>query len=407
MPTASKILIAVVVLLSLGFIWLGASVLEARRNWDLELKKKAAEVAKVQKEIDVLTHGSEDLNKEFKELAKNVLQNGSAAANQEFDKKINEGFKPQAAFEVAMNLYIDKRILDAHQETLRRLNDVQKTAPPDEIARDEARKAFEAADSDLHTAQRNLDAAYRTYMGLEGQGGIRNLVSKGMGIEDLRGTLTHIRHITAAQRTVHNTIFSDGLKNLTKMKDLADQTVYERNTLRQAAESGMRELDELIKEHDLTQMELQRESAQLAIEIEKRDKAIAELDDLRQRFEEKSNSAKQLAQQVKITELRIDQKRGLNSAVISSDGRIPRGKIQKVDEQAGTMTINLGTRVGVRPGVQLEVFRFGDHARYLGKLEVTQSDSDAAVGRMLPEYRQVAVQAGDFVAPEITRELNP
>lgn len=169
----------------------------------------------------------------------------------------------------------------------------------------------------------------------------------------------------------------------------------------------MRELDELIKEHDLTQMELQRESAQLAIEIEKRDKAIAELDDLRQRFEEKSNSAKQLAQQVKITELRIDQKRGLNSAVISSDGRIPRGKIQKVDEQAGTMTINLGTRVGVRPGVQLEVFRFGDHARYLGKLEVTQSDSDAAVGRMLPEYRQVAVQAGDFVAPEITRELNP
>jgi hypothetical protein len=346
------------------------------------------------------------LDKEFRELGKTVLQNGSAAANQEFDKKINEGFNAKAAFEAAMNLYIDQKTVDAHQEALRRLNEVQKIAPPDEIARGEARKAFDAADNDFQAAQRNLDAAFRNYIGSEGPGGIRNLLAKGMGIEDLRATLVHLRHVITAERTVHNTIYSDGLKNLTQMKDLWLQAAYEANTLRNAADNGMRELDDLNKERDLTDTELQKEELQLAIDIEKRDNAIAELNDLKQRFDEKLSAVKLLAQQVKVTELMIDQKRGLNTAVISSDGRIPRGKIQKVDEQAGTLTINLGTRAGVKPGVQLEVFRFGDNAKYLGKLEVIKSDSDGAVARMLPEYRQVSVQAGDYVAPEITRELN-
>jgi hypothetical protein len=407
MPTANKILIPIFVVLCLGCIYLGAEVLEARSQWDARVKSKAAEIAKLEKEIDTYIHGSEDVNKEFKDLAKSVLQNGSAAANQEFDKRISDGFNPKTAFEAAMNLYIDKKILDTYQETLRRLNDVQKIAPPDEIARDEARKAFEAADNDYQAAQRNLDAAYRNYMGVDGQGGVRTLVSKGMGIEDLRATLTHIRQITAAQRTVHNTIYSDGQKNETQMRDLWQQAAYEANTMQKAAENGMREVDELIKELDLTQMEFKREKSQLAIEIDKRDKAITELEDLKQRFAEKSNAAKALAQQVKLTELRIDQKRGLNTAVISSDGRIPSGKIQSINEQNGTLTINLGSRVGIRPGVQLEVFRFGDNARYLGKLEVIRSDSDGAVARMMPEYRQVAIQPGDYVAPEITRELSP
>jgi hypothetical protein len=286
------------------------------------------------------------------------------------------------------------------------LNEAQRIAPPDEIARDEARRAFEAADSDLQAAQRNLDAAYRMYLGVEGAGGIRNLVTKGMSIEDLRATLAHIRQISETQRTVRNTILSDGAKNETQIKDLWQQSAYEANTMRLAAENGMRELEEQIKERDLTEMELQREKVQLAIEIEKRDQAIADLNDLKQRFDEKSNSVKSLAQLVKLNEVRFDQKRGLNTAVISSDGLIPRGKIQKIDAQDGSITINLGTRAGIRPGVQLEVYRLGDNARYLGKLEVVRSDSDGAVARMMPEYRQVAVEPGDYVATEITRDLD-
>src|SRR3989442_4745284 len=99
MPTASKILIGCVIFLLAVFIWMADWVVEARRQWDAKLKDKAAEVAKVQKEIDVLNRGTEDVNKEFKELAKGVLQNGSAAANQEFDKKISEGFNAKTAFE--------------------------------------------------------------------------------------------------------------------------------------------------------------------------------------------------------------------------------------------------------------------------------------------------------------------
>jgi hypothetical protein len=406
MPTASKVLIGIVIFLALVvFIPLATWVLEARRQWDTKVKAKAAEVAKVEKEVEVLTRGSEEVSKEYKDLAKSVLQNGSAVANQEYDKKINEGFNPKTAFEVAMDQYIDSRLVEAHREALRRLNDVQKTAPPDKIAQEEAIKAYNAADADLQVAQRNLEAAFRMYFGSEGPGGIRNLLAKGMSVDDMRAVLIQIRHATTAQRTVHNTIYSDWLKNLTQIRDLWQQTAYEANTLRIAADNGMRELEEQNKEYELTAAELQREELQLAMEIEKRDKAIAELTDLQQRFEEKTNSAKLLAQQVKVTEVMIDQKRGLNTAVISSDGRIPSGKVQKIDESTGTLTINLGTRAGIRPGVQLEVFRFGENAKYLGKLEVIRSDSDGSTARMLPEYRQVGVRAGDLVASEITRDL--
>jgi hypothetical protein len=408
MPSVSKwFLIPCVIVFALVNITLTVFVLECRRNWDLKVKAKAAEVAKAQQEVDELVHGKADVKKEFRELAKTVLNAGSQAANQEFDKKVNEGFDPRPAFEVAMNSFIDKRILDAHQEALRRLNDVQKIAPPDEIARDDARKAFEAAENDYQAAQRNLDAAYRNYLGIEGPGGIRNLLNKGMSVDDLRATLVHMRHVLAAEQTVHNTISSDWQKSITQVKDLWQQTAYEANTMRLAAENGMRELNENIKERDLTEMEYQREKVQLATEIEKRDMLIADLNDLQKRFDEKMDLTKELAKSVKVTETLIDQKRGLKGAVISSDGIVPKGKIQQIDENAGTLTINLGTRVGVRPGVQLEVYRFGENARYLGKLEVIRSDSDGAVARMLPEYRQVAIQAGDRVSSEITRDLNP
>jgi hypothetical protein len=51
----------------------------------------------------------------------------------------------------------------------------------------------------------------------------------------------------------------------------------------------------------------------------------------------------------------------------------------------------------------LHVYRFEPEAKYLGIMEIIKYESNSAVGRMLPEYRQLTIQPGDRVSPEITR----
>ena len=82
MPLASKILVVCVLVVALPFLWLSASVLEARKQWDIKVKLKAEEVAKAEKEVDALINGTDDFRAAFKqEVADPVLKLGSPAAN--------------------------------------------------------------------------------------------------------------------------------------------------------------------------------------------------------------------------------------------------------------------------------------------------------------------------------------
>src|SRR5206468_1370920 len=98
----------------------------------------------------------------------------------------------------------------------------------------------------------------------------------------------------------------------------------------------------------------------------KRDKAIADLADLTKRFGDVKGKTTLLAKQVREFEIRIDAMRGIRTPVLTADGRVPKGKIQKVNNQEGTAEINIGASVGVKSGVQLHVYRLEPEAKYLG-----------------------------------------
>jgi hypothetical protein len=405
MPTASKILVVCVLLVCFGFVWLATSVLEARKQWDLKVKVKAAEVVKTDKDIDAMVYGTEEFREEFKKtVAEPVLALGSEVARTEFKSKFDGGYDVRSAFEAAMNLFVDKNIVDTFQDSVKELNDIQKAPIPDEIQLEAAVKAFDAAERDMAAALKNLDDAYLIFLGqAPGQGGVRAIAGKGMSIDALRQTVVHFRQIIYAQRAVFNIMLSDGEKNKTRIQDLWQETLADAKTMQDAAANGERERDDRIKEVEDLNVKKAKELMDLATEEEKRDKVIAELADLNKKFDEVKARTQLLAKRVREFEIRIDAMRGIRTPVLTADGRVPKGKIQKVNDQEGTAEINIGASVGVKSGVQLHVYRLEPEAKYLGIMEVIKYESDSAVGRMLPQYRQLTIQPGDNVTPEITK----
>jgi len=166
-------------------------------------------------------------------------------------------------------------------------------------------------------------------------------------------------------------------------------------------EGAQREQEERTNEEsDLTQQKA-REKRSLADAKAARDKAQEEYDQLFAAWQKAEAETRWYADQIKLAEIRYDQKRGLRTAVLSDNGREEQGRVQRVDPQDGTIRISIGGLHGVKTGSQLHVYRYGSDPRYLGLLEVLRSDSDGADARMLPEYSQTAVQVEDLVSSEI------
>jgi hypothetical protein len=406
MPKANMFLIPLVLALALGFIWLSYGVLDARRQWDVKVKAKAADVAKVEKEIDVLINGAEDFGAEFfknvvapiKEPAPGLW---SPAANAKYEEQVAAGVGPQLAFEAAMNLFVDKKLIDDFQKAVKELNDVQKAPIPDEIQLDAAVKAYDSAQRDMAAAMTRLDDAYQFILGQKGPGGIRNLAGKTMSIDAMRQSVVHFRAIIYAQRAQFSIMLSDGQKNETRMRDLWQETGFEAGTMQQASANGQRELEDRTKEVEELKLTKTKELMELANEEAKRDKAIADLADLDARYKKVKQTAIELAQVVKEKEIAIDKLLGSKTALYWPDAIAYQAQIGKIDDQDGTAEINVGTAVGARPGVRLHVYRWAPEAKYLGMMEIIKSESNKAVGRMLPEYRQITIQTGDKIGPEI------
>jgi hypothetical protein len=405
MPTLGKVFAIAVLVLTIPFLLLSVGVLKAREQWDKKIKQKADEAAKMAALVETLASGTQEVlgpGGEFEKLADEVLRNASDAARKEFRERRNQGLAPTAAFEIAFDLFVDQQVIDRFQQAIKGLNDIQRTTPIDESQFNAAVAAYTAAERDLAQARTDLENGYMLFLGQTLQNpGVRGLATKGMGIEPLKTTVNRVQQAIVDQRTVFEVQLSDGDKNLTSLRDRVQAEVDRANKMKLAALAADQELTERTKEVAQLKQDLADEEATVKRELQKLDEMIAALDDLKERFAKATEDSRNLVALIKERELRIDAMRG--PVVLSANGRVPKGKIQQVDPDSGDVRINIGARLGVKPGVQLHVYRLNPEAKYLGLLEVTQSDSDSAVGRMLPEYRQLPVQAGDNVAPEITR----
>ncbi|GEM_PF-5306868 len=411
MSTAGKVLVVLIILATLGFLWLAFAVLETRHQWDVKIKAKTEEVAKVEQEIAVLENGSEEFAANYKALADEVLATGSEAARQEFAKRIADGHSLKTSFQLAMDLFVEKEKIDAYQQAVRDINEMTKTPVIEETTWNAVVAKYAAADADLTLARTNLDKAYAAYFGQAaavpgGAPSVRDMLSsaspKGfLGFDQMTDFPAHLRQLISSQGANYRAQLSEGQKNGTFMKDKVQATVAEANTWRATMEGAQREQEERTNEEsDLTQQKA-REKRSLADAKAARDKAQEEYDQLFAAWQKAEAETRWYADQIKLAEIRYDQKRGLRTAVLSDNGREEQGRVQRVDPQDGTIRISIGGLHGVKTGSQLHVYRYGSDPRYLGLLEVLRSDSDGADARMLPEYSQTAVQVEDLVSSEI------
>ena len=68
----------------------------------------------------------------------------------------------------------------------------------------------------------------------------------------------------------------------------------------------------------------------------------------------------------------------------------------------GLVEISIGSDDGLRKGHMLEVFRLGDStSKYLGRVEVLNTEPDRAVAKIIPEFRKATFQKEDRVATRL------
>ena len=64
----------------------------------------------------------------------------------------------------------------------------------------------------------------------------------------------------------------------------------------------------------------------------------------------------------------------------------------------GSIEVNIGSDDGLLEGHELQIYRIADTvSMYLGKVQVTQTATDKAVCKILPEFRKGTIQRGDRV----------
>ncbi|HEV3136984.1 MAG TPA: hypothetical protein VGZ26_03755 [Pirellulales bacterium] len=71
-----------------------------------------------------------------------------------------------------------------------------------------------------------------------------------------------------------------------------------------------------------------------------------------------------------------------------------RGKVLAIN-QDNMVEVSLGSDDGLRAGHTLEIFRASN---YLGRLQVLRTETDRAVGKIVPGFKKAAIQKGDDVA---------
>jgi myosin heavy subunit len=71
-----------------------------------------------------------------------------------------------------------------------------------------------------------------------------------------------------------------------------------------------------------------------------------------------------------------------------------RGKVLAIN-QDNMVEVSLGSDDGLRAGHTLEIFRASN---YLGRLQVLRTETDRAVGKIMPGFKKAAIQKGDDVA---------
>jgi hypothetical protein len=174
----------------------------------------------------------------------------------------------------------------------------------------------------------------------------------------------------------------------------------------------------LVAKEDLNRRQSENEAIRktLQTETDKNTQLVREKNELRDRATGAVIEANALKQTNKLLEeqlqdqakviVKLQANRG--GTTVAARGTNPppenvEGLVKRIDTAGGQlMTISLGSDSGISKGNTLEVFRFGNPSKYVGRIEVVEVRNNQSVAK--PSGRlQVPIQVGDHVASQILR----
>jgi DNA repair exonuclease SbcCD ATPase subunit len=426
MPTAGKILAVVAVVLSVVFLYFAASVLELRHNQAQMLQALQSDIAQLRARIARAKEGVPEQVQKFEELRQQldaaVRQYMTSPAHEQLQGALKkwadvvqnpEGVPPQevqdlqrqidqlqgelasrfAEMETAFRAFLSEmpRLarfaegLGTNQLTLWRESlyaaraAVQRWSSTQQIVYDALRTFYENQNAAFRTQELRLQEQSR-----EAQAELDRLA------EQLRPRAL----VTVSEAQLRSQLADHPVVQLTAQD------------LRQMPESRLREIlrgDEpgvpgLAFAHhlqalvEMTEADLAELQALLAERQEELQKATAD----RGRFLKEN---KTLVARLASLETQLDAKEGKPVFVLDEQGHVPEGQIVSVDPQTFEVSINVGLRDGIRPGVKLYAYRLQPDPKYLGLIEVKRVETERSTAVILPAYRDVVFRVGDRVAP--------
>ncbi len=78
-----------------------------------------------------------------------------------------------------------------------------------------------------------------------------------------------------------------------------------------------------------------------------------------------------------------------------------QGKVKAIDAQSGLVVISVGRTAGVQVGDTLEVYRLDPQPKYLGTMQIVNTTSEEAVGKMVRRQPSDLVQVIDLVGSKV------
>src|SRR6185503_4803400 len=130
--------------------------IEMRRQWDVKVKAKAAEVQKTNTEVELLANGDDGARDEFRKLIEeDIMVLASQPCKDLYRRKRDEGLDSRSAFEIAMDSFIDPRAIDAYRQAVEKLNDLEKTPIIEETELAAAMRDYDAAERELEQQLKN------------------------------------------------------------------------------------------------------------------------------------------------------------------------------------------------------------------------------------------------------------
>ena len=433
MTTTGKWLVGLMLPMSFAFFYLACSVLEARRQWNDRLQGQLVQIKQTTDDIAELRAGTQQSREEFRRITEG------------FDEKIR-GYAEHS--------------IDEFHNAVRRLIELARAELIDEDQWKQAHEAFLAAAEEPAFTEEVLEEAEAGFLGVPpppgrpippGTKNVRAIA--GLGIEQLRTVIRKVRRTSGAQYTFYQARISELKKSVTEWDDLVGEINDEVTSLQKSVQLAQSQRDNWTQEANefradspedqLVEAAKQMDELYNAVRnrsytLQTADRLAAEQKEFRSRqakqpqgslldawneyrqrveqlirtedeaarladqFSETLASNRNLVSEIREAEVRFDAMRGVQTAVIGPNGEMPKGQIEAFDESDGTVRINIGRRAGLRSGAKLHVYRYGTDSKYLGMLQIVSIDSDRAIGRMLPAYRQLPVRRGDTVSSVIS-----